>query len=172
MIVVWTVGKIFTCDVCEFNKTFKIGTQLQGWSLLYPLWSRVPTVSVTFSLDASNSVEAFSFMLWPIMKMTHVLKTDLWWVRLTALVRRVWLKTLKICLNVKLALCQTHCRQVPQVLPMGQYGLCLGYLVSGPLPLRSHKGQVTFIRGHFLGVPSLYTGQVWSLPVLWSCAKY
>ena len=50
-------------------------------------------------------------MLRPIMKMTLVL--DLWWVRLTALIRRVRLKTLKNCLNVKLALCQTHCRQVP-----------------------------------------------------------
>ncbi len=27
--------------------------------------------------------------------------------------RRVWLKHLKSCLNVNMALCQTHCRQVP-----------------------------------------------------------
>ena len=32
----------------------------------------------------------------------------------------------------------------PQFLPTCQYGLCFGYLVSGPPPLRSHKGQVTF----------------------------
>ena len=63
----------------------------------------------------------FGYLLWRQLYMYccgkswkwHVLKTDLWWVRLTALVRRVWLKTLKSCLNVRLALCQTHCRQVP-----------------------------------------------------------
>ena len=109
-------------------------------------------------------------MLRPIMKMTNVLKTDLWWVRLTALVRRVWLKTLKSSLNEILALCQTHCRPVfsrlsknnvilhtyhtRQLLPTGQYGLCFGYLVSGLIPLCYHKGQVTF-SGPFLGVPSL-----------------
>ncbi len=32
-----------------------------------------------------------------------------------------------------------------QFLPMGQYGLCFGYCFSGPLPLRSHKEQVTFL---------------------------
>ncbi len=41
-----------------------------------------------------------------------------------------------------------------QFLPSGQYGLCFGYCFSGPLPLRSHKEQVTFL-GPFLGVPSL-----------------
>ncbi len=46
--------------------------------------------------------------------------------------------------NISLALCQTHCKQVPA----GQYGLCFGYCFSGPLPLRSHKEQVTF-SGHF-----------------------
>ena len=38
-------------------------------------------------------------------------------------------------------------------LPFGQYGLCFGFLASGPLPLCSHKEQVTF-SGSFLGVPS------------------
>ncbi len=80
--------------------------------------------------------------------------------------------TKKVVLNVSLALCQTHCKQVPvlsrlsksslyalthiaflQFLPTGQYGLCFGYCFSGPLPLRSHKEQVTF-SGPFLGVPS------------------
>ncbi len=68
----------------------------------------------------------------------------------------------------KSGLCQTHCRQVPvfsrlskyhvsclQFPPAGQYGLCFGYLVSGPLPLRSHKRQVTFT-GPFLGVPIVF----------------
>ncbi len=40
-----------------------------------------------------------------------------------------------------------------QFLPMGQYGLCFGYSSSCPLPLCSHKEQVTF-SGPFLGVPS------------------
>ena len=110
--------------------------------------------------------------------MTHVLETDLWWVRLTALITRVWLKTLEGCLGVRLALCQTHCKQVPvffrisgnhvitwsklanhshwhfthvsypQFLHTVQYGLCFGYFVSGPLPLRSHKDR-SHLRGHF-----------------------
>ncbi len=85
--------------------------------------------------------------------------------------------------NVNLALCQTHCRQVPvfsrlseyhvitwsksanhscrhsfnlyfthvsypQFLPKGQYGLYFGYLVSGPLHLRSNKDRSP-LRGHF-----------------------
>ncbi len=43
-------------------------------------------------------------------------------------------------------LCQTHCKThvaFPQFLPSGQYGLCFCYCFSGPLPLRSHHGQVT-----------------------------
>ena len=38
------------------------------------------------------------------------------------------------------------CGQVAslQLLPSGQYGLCFGYCFSGPLPLRSHNGEVTF----------------------------
>ncbi len=40
-----------------------------------------------------------------------------------------------------------------QFLPTGQYGLCFGFCFSGPLPLRSHKEQVT-LSGPFLGVPS------------------
>ncbi len=57
---------------------------------------------------------------------------------------------------VRVCLCQTHCKQVPdfsratgsdklahvaflQFLPLGQYGLCYGYCFSGPLPLRSSK---------------------------------
>ena len=40
-----------------------------------------------------------------------------------------------------------------QFLPSGQYGLWFGYCFSGPLPLRSHKEQVTF-SGPFRGVPS------------------
>ncbi len=35
----------------------------------------------------------------------------------------------------------------------GQYGLCFGYCFSDPLPLRSHKGQVTFLEP-FPGVPT------------------
>ncbi len=40
-----------------------------------------------------------------------------------------------------------------QFLHTGQYGLCYCYCFSGPLPLRSHKEQVTF-PWPFLGVPS------------------
>ena len=40
-----------------------------------------------------------------------------------------------------------------QFLPSGQYGLCFGYCFSGPLPLRSHNGQVTFLEP-FPRVPS------------------
>ena len=44
-------------------------------------------------------------------------------------------------------------------LPSGHYGLCFGYCFSGPLPLSSHKKQVTFLEP-FLGIPTLldYTG--------------
>ena len=38
-------------------------------------------------------------------------------------------------------------------LPSGQNGLSFGYCFSGPLPLRFHKGQVTFLEP-FPGVPS------------------
>ncbi len=74
--------------------------------------------------------------------MTHVLGTGLWWVMRTADIRRC-----RFILN-KL----TH---VPsfQFQPSGQYGLCFGYCFSGPLPLCSNKGQVTFLEP-FLGVPS------------------
>ncbi len=80
---------------------------------------------------------------------------------------------------VNLGHCQTHSKQVPdfsrpsgsdlitwasfhhklthiaslQFLPSGQYGMCFGCCFSGPLPLRSHKGQVTFLEP-FPGVPS------------------
>ena len=49
----------------------------------------------------------------------------------------------------------THLTHVAflQFLTPGQYGLCFSYLVSGLLPLRSHKRQVTF-SGPFLEVPS------------------
>ncbi len=40
-----------------------------------------------------------------------------------------------------------------QFMPSGQYGLCFGYCFSGPLPLRSHNAQVTFMEP-FPGVPS------------------
>ena len=101
-------------------------------------------------------------VLRPIMKMTHVLEQTCDGLGRLFKIRRVWLKHWKSCLNVSLALCQTHCRKVPvfsrlsrnhlimwcyhtpQFLPTGQYGLCFGYSVSGPLPLRSHKRQVTF----------------------------
>ena len=72
-------------------------------------------------------------------------------------------ETLKVVSIVSLALCQTHCMQVPdfspkvaslQFLPSGQYVLCFGYSFLGPLPLLSHKEQVTF-SGPFLGVLSL-----------------
>ncbi len=47
-------------------------------------------------------------------------------------------------------LCKTHCKQVPDFfphfLPSGQYALCFGHCFLGPLPLRSHHGQVT-LRG-------------------------
>ncbi len=98
------------------------------------------------------------------MDTTHVLEKDLWWVMRTANVHRIWLK-LQISI-VNLGLCQTHCKQVPdfsrpsgsdvaslQFLPSGKYGLCFGYCFSGPLPLRSNKGQVTFLKP-FPGVPS------------------
>ncbi len=48
-------------------------------------------------------------VLRPIMKMTHVLETDMWWVRLPALIRRVWLKLKEmwnlvcLCLKVEFA---------------------------------------------------------------------
>ncbi len=82
-------------------------------------------------------------------------------------------ETSKVVSIVSLALCQTHCKQVPdfsrlsqtpfivqlsvinhyklthiaslQFLPSGQYGLCFGYCFSGLLPLCSHKGEVTFL---------------------------
>ena len=47
---------------------------------------------------------------------------------------------------------KTHLASL-QFLPTGQYGLSFGYCFSGPLPLHSHKEQVTF-SGPFLGVPS------------------
>ena len=38
----------------------------------------------------------------------------------------------------------SHTYHTLQFLPTCQYGLCFGYSVSGPLPLCSHKRQVTF----------------------------
>ncbi len=38
------------------------------------------------------------------------------------------------------------CGPLSDTLSSGQYGLCFGYCFSGPLPLRSHHGQVT-LRG-------------------------
>ncbi len=80
----------------------------------------------------------------------------------TANVHRVWLKhqrsfnrklgplsdTLQAGARLKL----THIASL-QFLPSGQHGLRFGYCFSGPLPLHSHKGQVTFL-GPFLGVPN------------------
>ncbi len=79
-------------------------------------------------------------------------------------------ETSKVVSIVSLALCQTHCKQVPEfshlstvthrksvsktcVIFMVDHN-SFGYCFSGPLPLRSHKEQVTFSRP-FLGVPSL-----------------
>ncbi len=89
---------------------------------------------------------------------------------------------IKVVSIVNLGLCQTHCRHTAlqagawlfppfrkwpdhvskfklthvaslQFPPSGQYGLCFGYCFSRPVPLRSHKGQITFLEP-FPGVPS------------------
>ncbi len=69
---------------------------------------------------------------------------------------------IKIVSIVNLSLCQTHCKQVPDVsrpsgsslhpVPtIGSIWVVLWPLFLGPLPLRSHKGQVTSLEP---GVPS------------------
>ncbi len=116
-------------------------------------------------------------LLWSAMGMTHILGKDLWWVMRTANVHWCWLKhqssfnrtlgPLSDTLQAGAWLFPPFSRKWPdhvgkfklthvaslQFLPLGQYRLCFGYCFSGPLPLRSHKGQVTFLEP-FPGVPS------------------
>ncbi len=55
-----------------------------------------------------------------------------------------------------------------QFLPSGQYGLCFGYCFTGPLPLCSHNGEVTFHGACFreCPLPEIKEGNHCS------CAKY
>ena len=84
------------------------------------------------------------------MGMAHVLERDLWCVMRTFNIRRFWLRHhMHSSFNCKLGPLSDL-----QVLPSGQYGLC---------PLRSHKGQVTFLEPYLGDYTQKLAKPIWAL---------
>ncbi len=96
-------------------------------------------------------------LLRPIIKLTHVLEQTCDGLSRLCEYRRVQLKHWKSWLNVNLPplpdtlQAGNHmiawCNPTPQFLPMGQYGLCFGYYVSGHSTFPQKTGHLLW--GHF-----------------------
>ncbi len=154
----------------------RTGVQLRSSSGMWLISQGMTSVKDRLSLStlAQHHLKAqVNDMLRSAVGMTHVLEKGLWWVMRTVNIHWFWLKhqTASRCLTFPTlpevtwscghVLANRRCCYINklthvasiQFLPAGQYGLCFGYCFPGPLPLRSHKGQVTLLEP-FPGVPS------------------